>query len=137
MICYSLRCAAGHDFEAWFRSSAAFDEQRAAGSVGCPVCGAAEVEKAPMAPAVRGGRAGPELAGPASPAEAALARLRRHIERSSDDVGRDFPAEARRIHSGEAETRAIRGEASREEARTLREEGIPVLPLPWKRRGDG
>lgn len=137
MICYSLRCAAGHDFEAWFGSSAAFDRQRAAGQVACAVCGSVEVEKAPMAPSVRGGQPAPELSRPASPAEAALGKLRRHIERSSDYVGPEFAAEARRIHAGEAEKRAIWGEASREEARSLKDEGIPVAAIPWMRRSDG
>ncbi|MGF1552517.1 MAG: DUF1178 family protein, partial [Paracoccaceae bacterium] len=65
-----------------------------------------------------------------------LARLRRAIEANSEDVGRDFAAEARRIHRGEAPERAIRGEASGAEARALAAEEIPVLPLPWWRRRD-
>lgn len=137
MICYSLRCADGHDFEAWFASSAAFEEQQAAGRVACVVCGSAEVVKAPMAPSVKGGRDVPELSRPASPAEAALAGLRRHIERTSDYVGPAFASEARRMHNGEAQTRSIWGEASRDEARSLKDEGIPVAPIPWMRRSDG
>jgi hypothetical protein len=137
LICYSLRCTEGHEFEAWFASSAAFDEQRAAGRVACAVCGSAEVEKALMAPSVQGGREAPPLSRPASPAEAALAELRRHIERTSDYVGRDFASEARRIHTGEAEKRSIWGEASREDARALKDEGVPVAPIPWMRKSDG
>jgi hypothetical protein len=48
----------------------------------------------------------------------------------SEDVGRAFPEEARRIHYDEAPSRAIRGQASLEETRELLEEGIEVLPLP-------
>lgn len=136
MIRYALRCTDGHAFEAWFRSSAAFEEQRAAGRVACAVCGSAAVEKAPMAPSLGGGREAPGLAGPASPAEAALKALRRHIERTSDYVGPDFAAEARRIDAGEAEKRSIWGDASRDDARALRDDGIPVAPVPWMRRGD-
>jgi hypothetical protein len=141
MIRYSLKCTDGHEFEAWFRSSAAYDAQRAAGQVACAVCGRTEVEKAVMAPAVAGGGARPEpepnLTKPASPAEAALAGLRRHIERSSDYVGRDFAAEARRIHDGESDKRPIWGEASLGDAKALHDDGIPVAPIPWMRRGDG
>ena len=71
---------------------------------------------------------------PASPAEQALAELRRRIEAESEDVGRDFAAEARRIHEGEAPERPIIGEARPAEARALIEDGIPVAPLPWGRR---
>ncbi len=143
MIRYNLKCARGHEFEAWFRSSAAYDEQRRAGQVGCAVCGATEVEKAVMAPALVAvaAKAAPDLAPslttPASPAEAALAALRRKIETSSDYVGGEFAAEARRIHDGEVAKRAIWGEASLDDARALKDDGIPVAPIPWMRRTDG
>jgi hypothetical protein len=56
--------------------------------------------------------------------------LRAEVTRNADDVGTRFPEEARRIHYGETETRAIYGEASLEEARALADEGIAVAPLP-------
>ncbi len=84
MIRYNLKCARAHEFEAWFRSSAAYDEQRRAGQVGCAVCGATEVEKAVMAPALKAERAAPRLTTPASPAEAALTKMRRKVETTSD-----------------------------------------------------
>ena len=49
---------------------------------------------------------------------------------STENVGREFPEQARRIHYGESPRRSIRGQASREEAEELREEGIEVLSLP-------
>jgi hypothetical protein len=52
VIQYSLQCAKGHSFDAWFKNAAAFDEQKARGIVSCAICGDPEVEKAPMAPAV-------------------------------------------------------------------------------------
>jgi hypothetical protein len=137
MILYSLKCAKGHEFEAWFASSAAFDGQCEAGHVACAVCGGTSVEKAVMAPAVKAERAAPDLMRPASPAEAALAEMRRHIEESSDYVGREFVDEARRIHEGEADKRSIWGEATAEDARSLTEDGIPVAPIPWMRRNNG
>jgi hypothetical protein len=50
----------------------------------------------------------------------------------TQDVGKDFPAEARRIFYKEAPVRAIRGVASAQEHDELVDEGIPVarLPLP-------
>ncbi|MEZ5863635.1 MAG: DUF1178 family protein [Geminicoccaceae bacterium] len=50
MIRYALRCGAGHEFEGWFKSSAAFGEEAA--SLTCPICGDGSVQKAIMAPAV-------------------------------------------------------------------------------------
>jgi hypothetical protein len=50
MIKYTLRCEHGHEFESWFKNSAAFDNQKKRGLVACPGCGSAKVEKAIMAP---------------------------------------------------------------------------------------
>ncbi|WAJ29670.1 DUF1178 family protein [Antarcticirhabdus aurantiaca] len=59
MISYSLRCRPGsHGFDAWFRSSADWEKQAGLGLVSCPICGATEVEKALMAPAVVTARRG-------------------------------------------------------------------------------
>ena len=53
MIIFDLRCSPqGHVFEAWFGSSEDYEAQRARGLVACPICGAAAVDKAPMAPRV-------------------------------------------------------------------------------------
>ena len=53
MIIFDLKCAPqGHVFEAWFGSTDDYEAQRARGLVSCPLCGSAEVDKAPMAPRV-------------------------------------------------------------------------------------
>jgi hypothetical protein len=55
LIIFDLKCGPqGHVFEAWFASSADFDEQQARGLVACPLCGSPEVVKAPMAPGIAG-----------------------------------------------------------------------------------
>lgn len=132
MIVFDLRCARqGHVFEGWFGSSEDYESQRARGLVSCPVCGAAEIEKAPMAPRV--GAKGNQVPDPAQvkKALAEMATLQKKMLESSDDVGDRFPDEARAIHLGEAEARAIHGRASRDEAKNLIDEGIPVAPLPF------
>jgi hypothetical protein len=140
MIRYALRCDRAHRFESWFGSSADFDRLTEAGMVACAVCGSTAVEKDLMAPNVGAGAAAPSepsppsLSAPASPAEQALRELRRRIEAQSEDVGRAFAAEARRIHEGKSPARSIIGEARPAEARALIEDGIPVAPLPWSNR---
>jgi len=138
MIRYTLKCLQAHEFDSWFQSAAAFDGLLAAGRLSCPVCGAAEVEKSLMAPAVRPARSvGPEsapvpsLQAPLGEAEAALAALRRHIEETSDYVGVNFVTEARAIHDGDAPQRPIHGEARADEARKLIEDGVQVALLPF------
>lgn len=156
MIRYTLKCDHDHSFDSWFQSADAFEKLRAAGMVACTFCGSDKVEKALMAPAVRPARkAAPDMATPdaltsgaltpgapspgapgalstpQSPAEAALAAMRREIEANSDYVGLNFATEARAMHEGAAPTRAIHGEAKLDEARALLEDGIPVTPLPF------
>jgi len=149
MIRFTLKCSQGHQFESWFASGAAFETLQSAGHLSCPDCGDAQVEKAIMAPNVRAARdTGREPAthqptarsepapaqDPQSALRARIEALRRHVEQNSHDVGRDFAAEARRMHAGESDKTAIHGEARIDEARALLEDGIPVAPLPWPAR---
>ncbi|MCM2561383.1 DUF1178 family protein [Lutimaribacter sp. EGI FJ00015] len=139
MIQFTLKCDEGHRFESWFQSADAFDKLKGAGLVSCAVCGSDRVEKALMAPAVRTtdkpvpapGASPTPLSAPASPAEQAMADLRRKIEQNSDYVGMKFAQEARAIHEGTAPERAIYGEARPDEAKKLIEDGVPVAPLPF------
>jgi len=133
MIRFALICDRGHDFDAWFGSGSTYEEQIEARAVTCPCCGSAEVKKAPMAPAVRRRVAEPaELLGVTQRKKtyAFLKDLRAHLEANAEHVGPAFPEEARKMHYGETEARSIYGEASLEEARALKEEGIPAVPLP-------
>jgi len=59
MIHYDLRCGEGHTFDSWFRSSAAFDQQAAAGLVDCPFCASTNVTRAIMAPRLNRGAVAP------------------------------------------------------------------------------
>ncbi|MEO0035050.1 MAG: hypothetical protein RLZZ501_1073 [Pseudomonadota bacterium] len=132
MILFTLRCAEQHEFEAWFRDNAAYEAQAAAGDIACPLCGDHGVSKAPMAPRVARGRTEPApAASEAAAIRQALREIRRAVESHCDYVGGRFAEEARRIHYGECDARPIYGEATRTEARDLREEGVAVLALPW------
>lgn len=138
MISYNLTCSKGHEFEGWFNSSAAYEDQAARHLVECPECGDTHVEKGLMAPAI-----GAKSATVESRAEkaAALRKMRKlmsemrdHVEKNFDNVGEAFPDEARKIYYGEAEERPIYGDATDEEAKELAEEGVPVARLPWPKK---
>jgi len=140
MIRYSLCCKKGHEFEGWFRSSEEFERRKTV----CPVCGSTKVEKAVMAPQVA--RTDKEAA-PVKTTKsatmqlasvdprrremiAALKELRSKVTENADYVGEKFAEEARKIHYNESEPRGIYGQATREEAESLAEEGIDFHPLP-------
>ncbi len=136
MIKFSLKCSNNHQFDSWFGSNDDFDRLKTRGLISCVVCGAAEIEKAIMAPQVpaRSRTKETPLSAPASPAEQAVKELRAKIEKSADDVGTNFAAEARKIHDGDAPERSIFGQAKPEEARSLIKDGVPVIPLPWSNK---
>ena len=133
MIAYNLICAKEHEFEGWFASSSAFDEQAKSGKLVCPMCNSKKVSKAIMAPALSSA-VGKQKSAP-SPAEMRKMRqfmtgLRKYVEENAENVGEKFPEEARKIHYGEIEERPIYGRATVEEAADMVEEGIDVAPLP-------
>ena len=139
MIRYDLKCDDGHAFEAWFPSSADYDDQAKRGLVMCSHCGSQKVEKALMAPRVpaKGNQSTAEpmlSAGPNAEIEKKLAELRAEVEKSSDYVGDRFAAEARAMHVGDKEHRPIYGEATKDDAKSLVEDGVPVAPLPFMPR---
>jgi len=138
MILFELRCAGQHHFEAWFKDGAAYDAQAAAGEIACPVCGDCGVGKAPMAPRLVKGRGGdaPDVQAGAGEVRKALLALKKKVQENCDYVGERFPEEARKIHYGDSEARAIYGEASPEEARDLADEGVSVQRLPWVADGN-
>lgn len=134
MIHYDLKCPKGHEFDGWFASALAFDALLAAGHVTCTLCGASDVVKRIMAPAVRPARNVGEklkLQTPTNDLEAALVEMRSKIEANSEYVGQNFASEARAMHEGKIDERSIYGEAKPDEARALLEDGIPVAPLPF------
>jgi hypothetical protein len=137
MIVYDLSCEQAHRFEGWFSSAQDFDQQVAQDQVSCPVCGSVHITRELSAPYVNTGGSAPVPAKPA--AETAVSGVdleqlhRKFIQfvlKNSEDVGKKFPEEARKIHYEEEPRRSIRGEASRDEVEALREEGIDVYQLP-------
>ncbi len=156
MIRYALVCDRAHGFESWFPDSAAYDDQATQGFISCPECGSVKIGKAIMSPSVaRQDRLPAEPPQPAakdaSPAAASpeeapqpvalldprqqmlramMRELRSRIAENTDDVGQRFSQEARRMHDGDIPQRSIRGEASVDDARSLLEDGIDILPIP-------
>jgi len=147
MIVFDLKCHIGHIFEAWFKSSRAYEAQLGEGTIECPVCGSNAVEKAVMAPNVGKKSNQSKSAGKPAPdherlgyatlpeglqaeLEGVLEKVRAHVEEHCEYVGDRFTREARSMHYGEKPARGIYGEASYEDSVELLEERIEVFPLP-------
>ncbi len=134
MIVFDLICREQHRFEGWFASGDDFASQKGRGLLECPVCGGAHVEKLPAAKirtlAEPIETATPVAAESAKLDRAEVSRIVDYVLSHSEDVGKSFAEEARKIHYQEARQRSIRGVATPTEAEDLREEGIPVFSLP-------
>ena len=135
-----LRCGLDHRFEGWFGGDADYESQQERGMVSCPLCSSTEVTRLPSAPRLNlsGARetalvttqSNQAVVEPIQAAQAAWMRAVRHMMANTVDVGARFAEEARRIHYGEQAQRGIRGQATREEAEALRDEGIEVMSVP-------
>jgi len=137
VIVFELICRDRHRFEGWFASAEDFDRQKRRGLLSCPVCNGSSIEKLLTA---KIGRTEAEVPAEQPAAAPTLPeKLRDMIDAilvNTEDVGREFPKEARRIHRKEAPERSIRGVATGEETRDLLEEGVAVMPLPIPPRED-
>jgi hypothetical protein len=146
MIRYDLICEKGHEFDAWFSDSAAYDKQRKRGLVECAHCRSIKIEKQLMRPNV--GTKGNQKSVPSAPAQAPqqmmagpvdprmqamvqmVREFRKHVTENAENVGDKFADEARKIHYKESEARGIYGNATPQEAQDLLEEGIEVHAIP-------
>ena len=147
MIVFDLLCGGGHRFEGWFGSAADYSAQKERRQLSCPSCGSSQVERVPSASRVNLGAPEPKVPAPAAKptpemqgkdpfaiAQMLYSRMLDELLTKTEDVGKEFPAEARRIFYQESPARAIRGEATAEEHEELLDEGIPVarFPIPPK-----
>ena len=142
MIVFDLLCGEGHRFEGWFGSADDFASQRKRKLLSCPTCSSPQVSRVPSATRANLGATEPKA--PAQPAKTpemegkdpfAIAqmlysRMLDELLTKSEDVGKEFPSEARKIFYKETSARAIRGQATNEEHQDLVDEGIPVARLP-------
>ena len=146
MIVYDLECENSHSFEGWFGSAGEFDDQLARKILCCPMCNSGNVVRRPSAAYVNTGTTRgmrePEPQQQVQPAKQnvpqqvanvppeIVAKMIEHIVKNTEDVGKQFPEEARKIYYDEAPARHIRGTASPREVAELRDEGIEVVSLP-------
>ncbi len=139
MIVFDLECCHGHGFEAWFDSNEAFEEQHRQGLVTCPICGDTDVRRVLSPVAVK--KSVPVERQVDARSEAIdyrkLAReVVRYVQENFEDVGPKFAAEALKMHYGVSEPRNIRGSATEEEEKILKDEGIDFFKIPFPKKTD-
>ena len=132
MIAFDLECVRGHRFEGWFDSLDAYEDQREKRMINCPYCDGADVRRIMSPVAIK--RSGNEMPAKGDKETIDYTKLAKEIvhylQKNFEDVGHNFAGEALKIHYGAAEKRNIRGSATDDEEKMLKEEGVEFLKLP-------
>jgi hypothetical protein len=142
MIIFDLKCLCGCQFEGWFVSRADFERQNSVDQIACPRCGSGEIHKILSPVAIH---ANPSQA--QTPAQASennditpemaikfLRSVQDFVEKNFEDVGPKLAQESLKILYGAIEPRNIRGVATADEEKMLREEGIELLKIPMVKK---
>ena len=142
MILFDLQCDKDHKFECWFASSANYQRQLKNKMIVCPYCNSTKIQKSLMAPNIntkstsKNSKKNNKKKLEQNNLENQIKKFRKYIEKNTDNVGKNFAEEARKIYYGETKSRPIRGESTEKEAQELAEEGIPFSELPWHTKED-
>ncbi len=141
MIVYELECPCGCRFEGWFAGRHSFEEQLSDNLIACPSCGGRQVHKI-LSPVSYHHRT-PACSRPSKSGEAEkkyqgyrevvryLESVSRFVDDNFEDVGADLAKESLKMHYGVEEKRNIRGVATAQEEKTLEQEGIALLKIPY------
>ena len=136
MIAYDLQCTKGHSFEGWFEDRKAYLDQKKKDLISCPVCNDTSVDIVPSTFAIKSGA--PSISKDFAAEKAILEKSEKEaiefVKKNFDDVGADFAKEALKIHYGAAEPRNIRGVSTKDEEKTLKDEGIQFIKIPMPLR---
>jgi hypothetical protein len=136
LIVFDLECGHGHRFEGWFNNTASFEEQNLKKLVTCPICSDTQVRRVLSPVATKTARSEPEK----RPEQIDYRRLAKeivdYVNTHFEDVGSNFSKEALKMQYGVSEKKNIKGSATADEEKMLRDEKIDFFKLPIPRTDD-
>ena len=132
MIKYNLICKCGETFESWFSGSAEYDFLKRKKFINCIYCNSTSVQKTVMSPNLSS-KSNKNIKSTKleKNIKKQLLNFRKYIEKNCENVGENFPQEARSIHYDKKTSKSIYGKATPEETAELLDEGIDVTTIPW------
>jgi hypothetical protein len=136
MISFDIECSNGHVFEGWFDSLESFEEQKAKGMVTCPYCNDFDVKRLISPVTLKRSIPNEEKRPDTIDYQRLAKEIVDYIKKNSEDVGPGFAAEALKMHYGVTEKRNIRGSATTDEEKILKEEGIDFFKIPIPKTDD-
>ena len=107
MILFDLKCEKGHKFEAWFPSSSNYENQLKKKMIECPFCNSKKIKKSLMAPNLnvksRSKKNSLDKKSDLSQThlEKEIKKFKKFVEKNTENVGKNFAEEARKIYYGE------------------------------------
>ena len=131
MIAFDLECSEGHQFEGWFENHDSYVDQKKKKMISCPYCNNTKVKKilSPIKMKISSESRSKSIEEKIDYSKLAK-EVVEYIQTNFEDLGSDFTKEALKIHYGVSEKRNIRGTASEEEEKVLKDEGIQFIKLP-------
>jgi hypothetical protein len=130
MIAYDLQCVKGHSFEGWFEDRKAYEAQKKKALIACPVCNSTSIARVPSTFAIKSSNPLKEFSDQQADLENIGKKIVDFVENNFDDVGADFAKEALKMHYGVTKARNIKGVSTKEEEKTLIEEGVHFIKVP-------
>jgi hypothetical protein len=130
MIAYDLQCVDGHSFEGWFEDRKAYEAQKKKALIACPVCNSTSIARVPSTFAIKSSNPLKEFSDQQADLENIGKKIVDFVENNFDDVGADFAKEALKMHYGVTKARNIKGVSTKEEEKTLKEEGVHFIKVP-------
>ena len=142
-IKFSLICQCSAKFEGWFPSNEDYENQLAQGQLLCPMCDSTNVRKDIMSPNIkkkstktpsqRGKETMMEMTDGqmvmGGRARSLLRKMETHVKENFENVGKNFPKEARKAKVGER-NEEFYGTATKKEAKKLLDDGIDLFHIP-------
>ena len=135
MIKYCLKCKnCSLEFESWFSSSKEFDRLKKLKHLNCQKCNSTKIEKSLMTPNLTKTKNKSLHQNEKNIKEVKyqLKKYQKFVKDNFEFVGDNFAYEARLIHyNNKKKKKGIYGNASSEEVKELKNEGIETEILPW------
>ena len=153
MIKYKLKCTSrfcsnDKEFDGWFQSIEAYENQKLHRLINCPVCGSDKIVKSLTAPNLKikknktldnknKKQKNSKNNGNFSSNENSdyittlLRTLKKEVQKNSTYVGNEFVSQVRSMKEGTIKEKPIHGQGTTKEIKELRDDGIDIINIPW------
>ena len=153
MIKYKLKCISNlcsneNEFDGWFQSIEAYENQKLHRLINCPVCGSDKIVKSLTAPSLKikknktldnkdKKQKNSKNNGNFSSNENSdyittlLRTLKKEVQKNSTYVGNEFVSQVRSMKEGKIREKPIHGQGTTKEIQELKDDGIDIVNIPW------